>query len=117
MRHLRSPALLAFSALAVACATEPSHTFLGARDTLQTRGALLSSADKLGRGKLVWVPGTDLVAFISFRGTAYQLAVWTVNTATGSMRLVDDDLTPRGGSDDHSCFETFVAAPDGRTTR
>ncbi len=113
MRRLRPPALLALFALLTACGTGPETTaFLGPRDTLQVRGTLLSSGNPDVHGNLVWVAGTDLVAFVSSQGSTGGYAVKTVDAASGNTGLVDGEgvgLVPLDGP----FFYSLVAAPDG----
>jgi hypothetical protein len=90
MRHLRPFGILTLSALAVACtATEPrGYELRDFRDTLQTRGTLLCSGNCPIYFNLVWIPGTELVAFASWLPTGGQ-AIVAVDVQTRQVAVLD----------------------------
>ncbi len=120
-RRLMSPALWAFSALVAACSsTEPKQYVLrDFRDTLQTRGTLLTNvecpinAQCWIDGNLVWIPGTELVAFASgVSSGGFKLE--TVDATSHSTAVLDSgDASAYYASFDEPYFSGLVVTPDG----
>ena len=112
MRYLRPLAVLGFSALVAACASDPQGPGIEPADTAQTRGTLLTSGEWVGyRSKLAWVPGTELVAFTASSATG-DCAIKTVDAVNGATGVVDGDCTSLY-SFVEPYFRRLVAAPDG----
>jgi Tol biopolymer transport system component len=113
MHHLRRVLVLGLPALVAACGSDPQRPDIEPVDTAQTRGTLLTSSESLAWWwiKLVWVPGTELVAFTSSSPTG-DCAIKTVDATTGSTGVVDGDCTSL-----YRLLEPYlrrlVAAPDG----
>ena len=59
-------------------------------DKSDTRGTRLTIGQRHSEGTLAWVPGSELVAFISSPQTG-GCAIKTVNVASGSTTVIDDD--------------------------
>ena len=110
-RSLVSAAALA-TALA-ACGTEPDVLELvDPGDTAQSRGTLLASGVSRMIRDLVWVPGTELVAFARTATTGEGCAIETVDATSRVVSQLDGDCgTP--GLFEELYFRGLVAAPGG----
>ncbi len=112
MRHLNPLTVLGLSVLVAACVSDPQGPEIEPADTAQTRGTLLTSSESLtSSSKLVWVPGTELVAFTSSSPTG-DCAIKTVDLADGTTSAVDGDCTSLYRLQD-PYLRRLVAAPDG----
>jgi hypothetical protein len=90
MRHLSPLNVLGLSAIVVACGSDPQGPAIEPADTAQTRGILLTSGEWVFHGgPLVWVPGTELVAFPS--PDTGGCAIKTVHAGSGGTSVIDGD--------------------------
>jgi len=115
MRHATTLAVLSLAALVAACGTDPSgpDDDIEPADTAQTRGTLLASGEPMSwTSHLVWVPGSDLVAFTSWSSTGGGCAIKTLDTGSGGTDVVDADCV---NLNVHTrlYFRRLVATPDG----
>ncbi len=94
------------------CGSEPQGPDkIDVDDARETRGTLIASGESVDEG-LVWVPGTQLVAFTSPELANETCAIKTVDVASGSIAVVDDDcvsLTVLDGTH----LRSLVAEPNG----
>jgi len=100
--------------LAAACGEEPQGPDfeLDSLDTCRPPGTRLASGESLPyRGAIVWVPGTDLVAYTSWSSTGGGCAIKTVDAVSGGTSVVDDDCSSPHGAIE-SYLRELVAAPD-----
>lgn len=114
MRPSTILAVLILWAFVAACGTDPGgpDNELQPADTAQSRGTLLVSEESvLSRATLAWIPGTDLVAFISWDG-AGACAVKTLDTGAAATDIVDAGCV-NPGSIVPEYFHELVATPDG----
>ena len=113
MRCLSPLAFLAFLALVAACENDPYAPEFGIDpvDTTQTHGTLLATNVVLNyREPLVWIPGTELIAFFSPTQSVAGCAIWTVDVGTGETTIVDVGCAPQEG---FPYVRQLVAAPNG----
>jgi Tol biopolymer transport system component len=115
MRDSTARWVLSFSVLIAACGTDASGPGddVAPPDTAQTRGALLASGEPMSRfSHLVWVPGSDLVAFTSRSSTGGGCAIKTLDTGSGATDVVDADCEDLYVHT-RLYFRRLVATPDG----
>ena len=89
MRHLTKLTILCSAALVAACGSEPYEPISDPLDTAQVPGTRVTTEMfTLAYGsKIVWVPGTELVAFTS------GCAVATIDVVLGSFTALDTNCT------------------------
>ena len=79
-------------------------------DTTYNSGTLLTRESVYETGHLVWVPGSELVAFFSWP----ECAVKTVDVASGSTTVIDGDcVSPGGSGGSRHYLRSLVVASDG----
>ncbi len=108
MRYIIALPVLGLSAVLAACSDSQGPYEFDPADSVQSRGTLLASGEWLSFGSgLVWVPGTELVAFCSNSPT-YR--IMTVDAGNGSTTVVHGACA---GSVPADYLRGLVAAPQG----
>lgn len=114
MRFLRPLVLVGLSALCWACARDSAGSELDPLDpldTLQVLGTPLATSQRLvSRTKLVWIPGSELIAFKT--ASDDECAVKTLDVGTGAVDVVDGECA-LSFMDMWPCCGRLAAAPDG----
>ncbi len=115
MRFLRPLVFASLAALCGACANDTAAPApeVDPLDTLQVLGTPVGASQRwvLTAGKLVWIPGSELIAFTTESHAGTGCAVKTLDVGTGAVDVIDANCASVRGAGRFT--SKLVAAPDG----